>query len=296
LLLRRHLRGDDMLILQRRMPSTASLAMLRSLVPRLVYDFDDAVFLRDSFHPEGPHCAKRARRFRGVVQAADAVIAGNAFLYAQASLWLDPARLHIIPTCLDSDRYPASDHARHVDAPELVWIGTASTLRSLAQFRPLLEEVGARVPGLRLKIICDEFLRLDRIEVVPCLWAEQTEAAELAGTQVGLSWLPDDLWSRGKCGLKVLQYMAAGLPVIANPVGLHRELVVPGVTGFLVETAGEFAAALSRLRADADLRRRLGQAGRALVRERFHIAHGAARWISLLHELPAPARRPVPNG
>src|ERR1051326_7277710 len=123
------------------------------------------------------------------------------------------------------------------------------------------------------------------MQVISCPWSEKSEAWELARAAIGLSWLPDDSWSRGKCGLKILQYMAAGLPVVANPVGIHRDLVHPDETGYLVQTAQELATVVRRLLADADLRRRLGQQGRELVRRKFDVPLGAARWLGLLERL-----------
>src|SRR5207249_4095705 len=109
---------------------------------------------------------------------------------------------------------------------------------------------------------CDQFLRLRHLPVIDCPWTEAGEAAALASADIGISWLPDDPWSRGKCGLKVLQYMAAGLPVVANAVGVHAELVSHGQTGFLVETPQEWAEAVRTLAQDPRLRRRMGRAGR----------------------------------
>ena len=105
-------------------------------------------------------------------------------------------------------------------------------------------------------------------------WSSATEATDLALADVGISWLPDDLWSQGKCGLKVLQYMAAGLPVIANPVGIHRELIEHGRTGFLAETRQEWAQAAALLADDPALRRRMGQR----ARERVAAAYSTASW------------------
>jgi glycosyltransferase involved in cell wall biosynthesis len=97
--------------------------------------------------------------------------------------------------------------------------------------------------------------------------------------------VPDDLWSRGKCGLKVLQYMAAGLPVVANPVGVQADLVRQGETGFLAETPDQWAEAVGRLGSDPALRRRMGRAGRQRVEAEFSVAAGAACWVELLERL-----------
>jgi glycosyltransferase involved in cell wall biosynthesis len=112
-----------------------------------------------------------------------------------------------------------------------------------------------------------------------------TEADELARCDIGISWLPDDPWSRGKCGLKVLQYMAAGLPVVANPLGMNQEMVVHGETGYLANTPAEWATAVERLAHDPTLRARLGAAGRKLVAERFSTSTWGARFAELVHRV-----------
>jgi glycosyltransferase involved in cell wall biosynthesis len=107
----------------------------------------------------------------------------------------------------------------------------------------------------------------------------------LAAADIGISWVPDDDWSRGKCGLKVLQYMAAGLPVVANPVGVHAEMVRHGETGFLAQTPAQWVEAMNCLVHDPPLRRRMGQAGRQRVEEVFSVSIGARRWLVLLDGL-----------
>jgi glycosyltransferase involved in cell wall biosynthesis len=153
------------------------------------------------------------------------------------------------------------------------------------EIRPILEGIGQAWPGLRLKVICDRFPSLRHLPVLPCPWNEAREAVDVATADIGISWVPDDLWSRGKCSLKVLQYMAAGLPVIANPVGVHRDLVRHGDTGLLAESPNEWFEAVARLARDPALRRRLGQAGRRRVEKDFSVAAGAARWVGLLRRL-----------
>jgi len=123
-------------------------------------------------------------------------------------------------------------------------------------------------------------------------WQQATETTELADADIGISWLPDDGWSAGKCGLKVLQYMAAGLPVVANPVGVQKNLVRHGETGFLVETPDEWEDAVRLLAADPELRRHMGQAGRRRVEEEYLVARGVAGWQHVLRSLePAAMER-----
>ena len=285
----RSLRGAGV-VLQRKLLTGWQLALLRRSADLLLFDLDDAVFLRDSYSRRGLHDPGRLRRFAATVRACDAVIAGNSFLRDQAARWAGRSTVHVIPTCVDPRRYPLAKHARSGSGVQLVWVGSSSTLRGLEACTPLLEEVGRRVPGLRLKLVCDRFLRLGHLAVVPEPWTEADEAAALARADVGISWVPDDLWSRGKCGLKVLQYMAAGLPVIANPVGVHAEMIRHGENGFLAETPGQWAEAVGRLARDPALRRRMGRAGRRRVESDYAVAVGARHWLALLGGLDYVAR------
>jgi glycosyltransferase involved in cell wall biosynthesis len=277
----------DACVIQRRLPSAWELRMLRRQYPFLIFDFDDAVWLRDSFSSRGLHSPRRLRSFRTVMHAVDRVIAGNSFLAEQAARFASDVR--VVPTCVEPSTYPMANHPEN-DGVELVWIGSSSTLRGLERITPMLDEIGASVPGSRLKLICDRPLGLARLPVEWRPWSEATEAAELAKADVGIAWVPDDDWSRGKCGLKVLQYMAAGLPVIANSVGIHSELVRHGETGFRAETSGEWFEAVRAVAIDPQFRSRLGRAGRALVEREYSVSRGAAAWCDLLGSL-APARR-----
>jgi glycosyltransferase involved in cell wall biosynthesis len=267
------------------------LSLFRQAAPRLIYDFDDAVFTRDSFTGWGLHWPGRARSFARVVRAAHAVVAGNRFLHDHASLWTSPEKIHLVPTCLDPRRYSLAEH-KNKQRTQLVWIGSSSTLRGMERIQPLLDDLGRRQPGLGLRIICDRFLKLTSLPVIECPWSETSEATDLAAADIGISWLPDDPWSHGKCGLKVLQYMAAGLPVVANPVGMQAELVQDGKTGFIARTSDEWHHAIARLAADPGLRRRMGLAGRAFVEARFNLDHAAKCWVDLLEKVQG--RKPVP--
>jgi len=276
---------SDVVIVQRKLLPAWELFLLRRSARRLVFDFDDAVFLRDSYSARGLYSGRRKRRFASVIRFADRVVAGNAFLRHQAASWTDAEQVHIIPTCVDVAQYPRSDHVRAGNGVQLVWVGSSSTLRGLKAIQPMLEDVGQRWPGLRLKLICDRFFRLRNLQVLPCPWSEATEGGLIAAGDIGISWVPDDDWSRGKCGLKVLQYMAAGLPVVANPVGVQAEMVRHGETGFLVETADQWSEAIGQLALDPGLRRRMGQAARQRVEAEFSVAVGAQHWLRLLDEL-----------
>lgn len=280
----------DVVVLQRKLLPWWSIALLRRRVRRLVFDFDDSVWLRDSYSRRGFDDPKLLRRFRATVEASDLVVAGNEFLAAEARRYAHRDRVVVIPTCLDTCKYPVAEHAPR-GGLRLVWIGSSSTLRGLERFAPTLSAIGRAVPGTRLKLICDRFITVPDLPVDACPWRGDTEAAEIAAADVGIGWVPDDPWSRGKCGLKILQYHAAGLPVVANPVGVQSDLVRDGETGFRAVTPAEWVGAVARLAADAGLRRSLGLAGRRQTEVRYSLAAGTRAWLAVLDRLGGGALR-----
>lgn len=275
----------DVAILQRRLLSPVDLRLLRQRSRFLIFDFDDAVWLRDSYASRGMHSRRRLRRFAATIRFADVIIAGNEFLAAQATRFAPAARVYLIPTCVDPTPYPLADHRRRNTDVQLVWVGSSSTLQGLERFDTTLDEIGRRVPGVRLKLICDRFISFRDLPVDPRPWSRATETGDIATADIGVAWMPDDDWSRGKCGLKVLQYMAAGLPVIANPVGVLRDLVAHGETGLLAESRQDWVDAVRMLAGDPERRRAMGAAGRRRVEHQFSVELGADRWLKLLEAL-----------
>ena len=278
----RSLRSADVVVVQRKLLPRMEVVMLRRWAKTLIFDLDDAVWLRDSYSAKGFDSPRRSRRFRAVASAADLVVAGNPHLAEEAGRFA--RRVAVVPTCVDPAAYPIAKHES--DGPvRLVWVGSASTLRGLVRFRETLEAVGRAVPGVRLKLVCDKFLLLDHLPVDAVPWTEAGEAAAIADADIGIGWVPDDPWSRGKCGLKILQYQAAGLPVVANPVGVQSEFVRDGVTGFQASTTGKWIDAVRRLVADPALRRTLGSNGRAAVEARYTVTVGGRHWVEILDGL-----------
>ncbi len=275
-------RRADVVVLQRKLLPLAQLLFLRRHARRLVYDFDDALFQRDSFSHKGPDSWSRTARFWATVYSSDAVIAGNAYLADAARAFAPTEQVHTLPTCIDPARYRPARHARRGATARLMWIGQASTLPSLQAAQAQLTAAAERLPGLTLRLVCDRTLDLGPLRVEPRRWSTAREAADLADGDIGVNWLPDDTWSPGKCGLRVLQFMAAGLPVVANRVGLNREMVVHGETGFLADTPHEWAEAVAQLANDPPLRQRMGTAARQLVADRYAADLWAPRFAGIL--------------
>ena len=286
----------EVVILQRKLLPFWQLRLLRRAARRLVYDVDDALFQRDSYNRKGPASCMRLAHFWATIYAADAVTVGNEYLRRRVGAYIDPRRVHVMPTCVEPKAYPLARHHRTASAVRLVWIGQQSTLPSLGRAEQHLAAAADGLPGLELRVICDKFPEVSGVRVVPRRWSSTSEAAELADGDIGINWLPDDSWSRGKCGLKVLQYMAAGLPVVANPVGMNCEMVIHNQTGLLASTPSQWAAAIARLAADPPLRRRLGAAGRRLIEERFNVDNWAPKFARLVNRVAqGTPRTPLPE-
>jgi glycosyltransferase involved in cell wall biosynthesis len=171
---------------------------------------------------------------------------------------------------LDTDRYPARQHGPR-EVLTLGWIGHSVNFPYLAALGPVLREFAAQCPA-RLLVVADRDFQLDGVDIVNRRWSERTEVADLLDMDVGLMPLADDEWTRGKCGFKAVQYMAAGVPPVASPVGMNRDLVHNEQDGFLAGSDDEWLAALRRLQADAGLRERMGRAAREKVQQRYSLA------------------------
>jgi glycosyltransferase involved in cell wall biosynthesis len=280
-ILREALRSDVVLV-QRRLLSEVKLGMLRRCTRRLVYDVDDAVFLRDSNASRPAGSWRRRRRFRAMVTACDAVIAGNEYLADCAARCSRRARIDCIPTCIDPTAYARPNVMRHGQGLRIAWIGSRSTLPSLNEIAPALRRASGSIPSLQLYVICDQAPALPGVNVVLRPWSLATEANDLADCGVGISWLPDHPWSRGKCGLKVLQYMAAGLPAVVNSMGVHRRIVTSGVHGWVVERPDDVARAIVELAGDPSLRVAMGERGRRRVESEYSVARWAELFVDVI--------------
>jgi glycosyltransferase involved in cell wall biosynthesis len=280
----RSVAAADAVILQRRLLSWWQIRLLRKNAKALFFDIDDAVFLRDSNSTRGAESGRRLRRFRATVERADGILAGNEYLAAESRRWTTPNRVHFMPTCVDPAKYRPEPSTRTGGDVRLVWIGSRSTMTSLDEIAPALAEATRQLPGLKLRVVCDVFPKLPGVEVVPVVWSEAAEAEEIASGDIGVSWLPEHPWSRGKCGLKVVQYMAAGLPVIANPYGVHPAMIESGMNGVLASTPTEWTEAIVRLASDAELRQRMGTSSRSRLEAEYGVPAWGPRLVQILEK------------
>jgi glycosyltransferase involved in cell wall biosynthesis len=162
------------------------------------------------------------------------------------------------------------------------WIGSPSTQEYLRHIGPALARFCAETGGRVQAIGVEERFQLEGVPLEAVPWSKETELAALQALDVGIMPLADSPWERGKCGFKLIQYMACGLPVVASPVGANREIVIDGETGALAATQDEWVSALKSLAGDAARRRRMGEAGRARVVSGYSLQAVAPRLAALL--------------
>jgi glycosyltransferase involved in cell wall biosynthesis len=235
---------------------------------KVIYDFDDAVMYSDK-NPDSPS-RKRQKSFHRTVELVDMVIAGNSYLAEHVRK--SNTSVNVLPTGLDTHTYKPKVDLKNNNL-HLVWIGSESTLGYLAELKPALEEIGSRFDNVVLRIICDAFFDLDNLEVEKCLWSLKKEVVDLETSDIGLAPLPDNRFTRGKCGFKILQYAAAGLPVVASPVGAN--------TGFLVTDTRQWVDRITELIENPNLRKRMGREGLAYA-EKFDMTVIGKQLVKLI--------------
>ena len=251
-----------------------------------VLDYDDAIFHNYDQHRNPWLRRLYGRRLDGLMAGAALVMAGNSYLAQRASdagaPWVE-----VVPTVIDLAHYPLPEKRRVVDAlndklPRIVWIGSPSTVRYLHLIREALQTVAKQHPFV-LRVIGGGDFKLPgvTIEVVP--WSEETETDNIGDCKLGIMPLLDSPWERGKCGYKLIQYMACSLPVVASDVGVNRHIVTTGENGFLATTTEDWIAALRRLLGDSLLSAGMGEAGRRRVEQRYSLQQTCPVIAGLLH-------------
>lgn len=270
----------DCLFLQRKRFRGALLALVRKRARKIIYDFDDSVMYRNS-RAGDPHSKTRMKRFGDMVRASDFVIAGNRFLMEQTLPFTK--KVDVLPTALDAGRYIAKDYSENKERVTIGWIGDHGSIHYMEKMKPVFETIGRSYRQAELSIVCDVFIDCRDIPVIKKVWSQETEIADLRDMDIGLMPLMNDLWSEGKCGLKILQYFGVGVPAVCTPVGVNKDVVKDGVAGFYANTADEWVDRLSKLIEDAGLRRRMGERGREVVMKGYTIEACAPRLLDILH-------------
>jgi glycosyltransferase involved in cell wall biosynthesis len=233
----------------------------------IVFDFDDAVFVSYRSPSNGYlSYLKFASKTKTICRIASHVMAGNPYLAEYARQVND--RVTVVPTTIDTEKYRVSQPKESSGPPVIGWTGSYSTVQHLDTLRGALKKLAER-ESFQLRVIGTPSYQCPPIDVQAMPWRADTELEDLSAIDIGVMPLPDDKWSKGKCGLKALQFMALGIPTICSPVGVNTDIIRDDQNGFLASTEDEWVDKLTRLLRSRELRQRLGQAGRATVEQKY---------------------------
>ncbi len=247
-----------------------------------VIDYDDAVFHNYDRHPSRLVRSLLGKKIDTVMRKAGIVVVGNEYLAERARL-AGAQRVKYLPSVIDLDRYQVA--SSHEPGTFIIgWIGSPSISYYLNVVGPALAEV-CRDGNTRVVLVGAGNTELSGVPLEVRTWSEDTEVLEIQAFDVGIMPLPDTPWERGKCGFKLIQYMACGLPVVASPIGVNRQIVSHGTSGFLATDKDEWVRALRTLRDDTQLRHAMGMAGRRKVESDYCLQVTATRLYDLLMTL-----------
>jgi glycosyltransferase involved in cell wall biosynthesis len=209
------------------------------------------------------------------------VIAGNKYLGNLSRQ--ENSATFIVPTSLDMGRYKEKPDTQASNTIILGWIGSSATLFYLEERKDIWDSIHERFPETRLKIVADNFFQCRRMPVINKSWNYEEEIDDLHTFDIGLMPLTDDPWSRGKCGFKLLQYMAVGVPAVCSPVGVNEEIVSEGLNGFMARSGDEWVEKISILIEERKLRKQIGSAARESVKKHYSLERCSRKLVKLLN-------------
>lgn len=251
---------------------------------KLIYDFDDAIWI-----PNTSAENKLAGYFKAfwkvakICKWATTVTAGNHFLatFARQS---GAAKVVYLPTVVDTaHRYLPKEKSMKNTLPVIGWTGSHSTLKYLDELIPVLQELEKEYDFAFLVIANkNPELQLKNFQFIS--WREATEIEDLNQIDIGVMPLTPDAWSDGKCGFKLIQYLALGIPAVASPVGVNKDIIQEGANGFLAQDKSEWQGKLSLLLKDCSLRKSIGKAGMSTIRERYSLNSQEEKFLSLFRD------------
>lgn len=249
----------------------------------IIFDYDDAIF---HYYDESRHAIVRqllGEKLQPIMRSASACLCGNAYLAEYAGRFCE--RNIVLPTVVDTTVYQPVPRPRN-GTVVVGWIGSPTTWRNVRPLLPLLQEF-TRQGNVRIRVVgagsaagADTFPGLELVD-----WIEASEVADVQAMDVGIMPLLDQPFERGKSGYKLIQYMACGLPVVASPVGVNRDIVRDGENGFLASNSDEWRNALHSLTSDPELRERMGQAGRTRAELDYSLASQAPRLVEVFRDV-----------
>lgn len=251
---------------------------------KLIYDFDDSIWLPNvSDANKSFNWLKKPEKTSKIISYAHLVFAGNKFLYDYAVKF--NKNVKIVPTTINTEEYKRINVQRERAGICIGWSGSITTIQHFQWAEPFLKKIKKKYgEKIYFKVIGDENYENKELEIKGLPWRKEDELKHLSSFDIGIMPLPDDDWSRGKCGLKGLQYMALEIPTIMSPVGVNTEIIIDGVNGFLAKDEYEWIEKISLLVESEELRKTIGKNGRQTVIEKYSFDREKYNYLKFFDE------------
>ncbi|MDB5282308.1 MAG: glycosyl transferase group 1 [Bacteroidota bacterium] len=289
----------DIIFIQREAFMTGSVFFEKQFArskAKVIFDFDDSIWLENVSEANKKFSfLKDASKTSKIIGMSDMIFAGNQYLADYAREFNE--NVVIIPTTIDTEEYrpplnlPPKGrlNANSDDKICIGWSGSVTTIQHFKSAVPALLKVKEKYGDkISIKVIGDANYRHNELQVISKNWNKEDELKELSSFDIGLMPLPDDMWAKGKCGLKGLQYMALEIPTIMSPVGVNSDIIIHGLNGFLASTDNEYADLISKLIEEPGLRKKMAKAGRQTVIDHYSVASTKGKYLQHFNALVAP--------
>jgi glycosyltransferase involved in cell wall biosynthesis len=272
--------NHQMLYVQKRVFPNWVLSILLQINPNLVFDMDDAIYLQ----------SERKHQVDSMLKAAKIVVTGNAFLCDYAARF--NANVVVIPSVIDTAIYEPPKGARHPGENRIVigWTGTDPNRGDLKPLKPIFDWLYEQFSeSVVLRTVGRRPLEMEtKLEVEFIPWTLEGGRRALQNFDIGIMPLEDSEWNRGKCGFKLIQYMAAGAPAVASPVGVNQDIIKEGENGYLARNLEDWKEKIKILITNERLRRQMGIHGRKTVEERYSLKWALPHLSRVLEQAAAP--------
>lgn len=258
---------------------------LRIVGKHYVVDYDDAIFHNYNLSKKAIVRKILGHKIDTVMRLADCVFVGNQYLrdYAEQA---GAKEIFVVPTVVDAHRYKMRS-SKAKDQLTIGWIGSPSTQQYLIDMKDILREVCLEHNAQLLVVGATSAVAeaIQDVDVEIAAWTEKSEAALIQRMDIGIMPLKDGPWERGKCGYKLIQYMACCVPVLASPVGVNEDIVRDNRCGILATSQDEWSSALELLLSQQTTRVELGLAGRRAVEKTYSLDIQAKRIETIFQNL-----------
>ncbi len=246
----------------------------------LIFDFDDSIWIEDKNEANSKFSfLKKPAKTSDIISVCDTIIAGNEYLADYARKYNENVK--IIPTTIDTDWYKPKPRTRKSQIT-IGWSGSFTTIKHFESAIDALTEIkNTYGDKVTFKVIGDANYSYKPLGIKGKKWKSDTEVEDLQDIDIGIMPLPDIGWTRGKCGLKGLQYMGLGIPTVMSPVGVNTEIIAHGINGFLASTKEEWIDCLSQLIESTELRITLGEAGKKTVEDNYSVNANKNKYLTL---------------